>query len=253
MNLAVNSRDAMPMGGVLVVETTDVLVESGGELATGGVPAGRCVLLSVTDDGLGMDEETRTRAFEPFFTTKPGGKGTGLGLATVYGIVKQSGGSAFVKSEVGRGTTIEIYLPASDAPVEALGADQPGRRAVGTERLLLVEDETAVRDLTHRMLTAAGYCVQCAASGPEAIEACEMAEAPFDLLVTDVVMPQMSGKHLADRLRERYPTLKVLYVSGYAQPSLAHHGVLEPGVEFLNKPFKAAELTRKVREVLDKA
>jgi PAS domain S-box-containing protein len=253
MNLVVNARDAMPSGGTLVIETANVTLDAAYASAHPGSRPGPHAALSVSDNGHGMDEATRARVFEPFFTTKPHGKGTGLGLATVYGIVKQSGGSIYVYSEVGRGTTFRIYLPASAArSAAATVSGTASRRSGGTERILLVEDDEAVRSLAHRVLSTAGYRVVCAATGAEAIAAYRTAAEPFDLLVTDVVMPEMSGKQVADRLHEIHPGLKVLFVSGYAENAIVHQGILDANIEFLGKPFTALDLTGKVREVLDK-
>ncbi len=209
-------------------------------------------MLAVSDTGTGMDAATKARIFEPFFTTKPKGKGTGLGLSTVYGIVKQSGGYIWVYSEPGRGTTLKIYLPRIE------GVAQPARPgpaatpvAGGSETLLVVEDQEEVRDLTRRVLEARGYTVLAARGGPEALRLAHGHAGPIHLLVTDVVMPGMSGREVGLLLGPARPSMKVLYLSGYADESIVHHGVLERGVAFLQKPFAAEALARKVREVLD--
>jgi CheY-like chemotaxis protein len=252
MNLAVNARDAMPKGGKLTIETVCVDLDEAYASQHAEVKPGPYVMLSVTDTGCGMDEQTRARLFEPFFTTKRTGKGTGLGLATVYGIVQQSGGSIWVDSEPDKGTTFEVYFP------RELSANETSVRAplftacvAGSETILVVEDEEAVRNLAKRILSGAGYTVLAAANGSEALLICERHPGAVHLMVTDVVMPQMSGKDLAERLVKLYPTLRVLYMSGYTDDAIGHHGVLDPGTHFIGKPFNAADLTRMVREVLD--
>ena len=251
MNLAVNARDAMPLGGKLTIETENVDLDEDYAERHVAVAPGSYVLLSVSDNGTGMDTHTLSRVFEPFFTTKERGKGTGLGLATVYGIVKQSGGNIWVYSELGRGTTFKIYLPRTDAP-----AADPAKRTVsilatGDETVLLVEDDEQLRKVAERILRDAGYRVLAAGGGEEALEMLEGQAATIDLLVTDVVMPRMGGRVLAERLKEERPGLEVLYMSGYTDNAIVHHGVLDPGLHFIGKPFSAADLTRRVREVLD--
>jgi PAS domain S-box-containing protein len=251
LNLAVNSRDAMPNGGVLTIETSNVEVDSTSAQALFPLPPGRYVLLAFSDTGMGMDAETQVRIFDPFFTTKEMGKGTGLGLAMVYGIVKQSGGYIWVYSEVGKGSTFKIYLPRTEETIDESG---PGRDALkaqeGTETLLLVEDEDAVRALVRNVLREKGYRILEASRGEEALELAEQFGGPVDLLVTDVVMPQMNGRELARRLTTLLPRIKVLYISGYADNAVWYQGGLDSGGAFLQKPFSPEALARKVREVL---
>jgi PAS domain S-box-containing protein len=252
MDLAVNARDAMPEGGELHIETKAVNLDAEYAESHVGAPSGAYVLLSVRDTGHGMDEETRRRAFEPFFTTKAVGQGTGMGLSMVYGIVKQSGGYVWVCSEPGRGATFEIYLPTLDEPASTRPAPGVARSSAGTERVLVVEDEPSVRRLACRILEGAGYRVTAAADPLEALALDPGPSGPIHLLVTDVVMPKMSGSQLAGRLLAKWSGMKVLYMSGYTENAIVHHGVLDPGTEFIAKPFTASELTRKVREVLDR-
>ena len=252
MNLAVNARDAMPRGGTLTLRTANVVLTE--EEARGlTLTAGPYVLLTVTDTGEGMDEDTRARIFEPFFTTKEMGKGTGLGLSTVYGIVKQSGGNVIVESSPGRGTSFQIHVPraVAVAPPRTKSLTPRGKDFVGTETLLVVEDEVGVRKLAERILRAVGYTVLTAANGGEALLVCEAHKGEIHLVLTDVVMPQMSGRDVARRLEKLRPQIRVLYMSGYSGDVIAQHGVLEPGTHLLAKPFSAIALTRKIREVLD--
>jgi PAS domain S-box-containing protein len=253
MNLVVNARDALPVGGRVAIETANVELDESYAMKHGPVRPGSYVMLAVSDSGIGMNEETKRRLFEPFFTTKEPGKGTGLGLATVYGIVTQSNGYIWVHSEPGSGSTFKVYLPRADKD-ECVSTGDASQKVigVGTETLLIVEDDEAVRLLTRVMLEKAGYRV-FDAGNPQQAEAL-FAENPtlFDLLLTDVIMPGLSGPKLFERLDRLRPGLKVLYVSGYTDDAMAHQGQLDPGVGFLQKPFTADELSRLVRVVLDR-
>jgi PAS domain S-box-containing protein len=255
MNLVVNARDAMPGGGELTIETANVEIDGEYAACHLTVTSGRYVLLAVTDTGCGMDGQTKARLFEPFFTTKEKGKGTGLGLSTVYGIVKQSGGDIWVYSEPGQGTTFKIYLPRelSATTATALKPSTVPKRSRGTETILVVEDEEALRKVVLRTLDGAGYKVLCAADGDEALLKSARHAGDIRLLLTDVVMPRMSGSVLAERLSKARPSLKVLYMSGYSDEAIVQHGVIQAGAHFLGKPFTAADLARKVRDVLDEA
>jgi signal transduction histidine kinase/ActR/RegA family two-component response regulator len=270
LNLAVNARDAMPSGGLLRIETDEAFLDAAYAAAHSGVAPGRYVLLSVSDTGHGMDEETRSRIFEPFFTTKGAGEGTGLGLATVYGIVQQSGGHIEVESEVGRGTTFRIYFPvtlaADGATVEALPVASPkmpppvaapaahigALRSENGETILLVEDGEALRDVLQRVLEEFGYRVCVARDGEEALTVSDAHEGPIHLLVTDVVMPHMGGRELAVEMWGRRPDTRVLFMSGYTEDSILQQGLRKRSVGFIGKPFRPEAFARKVREMLDR-
>jgi PAS domain S-box-containing protein len=254
MNLVVNARDAMPDGGKLTIETRDVDLDEEYAARHLSVKPGPYVQFAVSDTGCGMDKQTQTRIFEPFFTTKERGKGTGLGLSTVYGIVKQSGGNIWVYSEPGQGTTFKIYLPrdlSSFSKVTSSKLAASPTPPTGTETVLVVEDEEAILGIAKRILCGAGYTVLTAANASEALLTCNVHQGKIDLMLSDVVMPQMGGRVLAERLVLARPGLKVIYMSGYADDAIVHHGTLDPGTNFIAKPFSAADLTRKVREVLD--
>jgi two-component system cell cycle sensor histidine kinase/response regulator CckA len=250
LNLVVNARDAMPDGGVLTLETQNADIDAEYMARHGLVSEGRYVLLAVSDTGIGMNAETKGRIFEPFFTTKERGRGTGLGLATVYGIVRQSGGFIWVYSEPGRGATFKVYLPAVDAEVTAESDRPVGESPRGSETVVLVEDDKQVRELAQRVLERQGYRVLPAADATEALRLPQLDAGPIHLLVTDVIMPGMNGRELAERLGVRYPDLKVLYVSGYTDDVIVRHGMLDPGTRFLQKPFSPDALVRKVSDVL---
>jgi signal transduction histidine kinase/ActR/RegA family two-component response regulator/HAMP domain-containing protein len=249
MNLAANARDAMPTGGTLTIATTNVELD---ESTDGVLQPGSYVRLSVSDSGNGMDAATLQRIFEPFYTTKERGKGTGLGLATVYGIIKQSGGDIQVQSQLGQGTIFSMYLPAYGAIAEPVSAELSPLPAQGSETILLVEDEDPVRRLVEQLLATAGYTVFTASHGAEALEvAAQQDSRGIDLLLTDIVMPGMSGRELAVQLTSRRPEVRVLYMSGYTPDVAIRHGVLEASVAYLQKPFAPGDLLQKVREVLD--
>lgn len=251
MNLVVNARDAMPKGGHLTIETHNVDLDDGYTRNHVGAKPGRYVLLAVTDTGTGMSEEVKGHLFEPFFTTKEVGKGTGLGLSTVYGIVKQSGGHIEVYSEPKRGTTFKIYLPRVPRAGSVSAAVLPLPTPQGSETILLAEDEEGVRSLIRLALSSYGYNVIEGRHGEEAYEMFRRHPGGVDLLVTDVVMPRMSGRQLADLIHSAKPDIKVLFLSGYTDDAVVRHGLVEAGMPFLQKPFTPTMVVRKVREVLD--
>ncbi|MBW2741090.1 MAG: response regulator [Deltaproteobacteria bacterium] len=253
MNLAVNARDAMPKGGKLTIETDNADLDKNyfREHDIKGEKPGHYVMLAVSDTGSGMDKKTREHIFDPFFTTKGVGKGTGLGLSTVYGIIKQNNGFVWVYSEPGQGSTFKVYLPKvkgdaepeekKQSPVEDLG---------GSETVLIVEDDDSLRNFAQEVLQSYGYRILVAENGEDALRVSKEYESPIHLLLTDVVMPKMGGKKLAERLQPLYPQMKVIYMSGYTDNAIVHHGVLEPGLNFLEKPFTPEGLARKVRKAL---
>jgi CheY-like chemotaxis protein len=251
LNLAVNSRDAMPDGGTLTIETKSIDLDE--QYANTHPPAepGAYVMLGVTDTGTGMTREVQTRIFEPFFTTKEAGKGTGLGLATVYGIVKQSAGYIWLYSEPDHGATFKVYLPRVSTDAQPLPAPAPVLSTGGTETLLLAEDDPMVRRLALRALEKLGYRVLSAEDAAHALDLAEKHHGKIDLLITDVVMPGMSGPQLAKRLVAQRPSLKVLYTSGYAGDAIVRHGIPEAGVEFLQKPYTPMTLASRVRQLLE--
>ncbi len=252
MNLSVNARDAMPAGGKLTIETANVRLDETSRGANDEVQYGCYVRITVSDTGCGMDAATQARIFEPFFTTKGPGQGTGLGLAMVYGIVKQSGGSIKVASAPERGTTFTLYLPSlGDEVPPGKGQPAAGKTLVGTETVLLVEDEDAVRTILHHLLQRRGYNVLMAANGTEALAVAAQHSSGIDLLVTDVVMPGMDGRQVAEALRRLHPNMQVLFLSGYTDDAIMRHGILESETAFLQKPFASAALAKKVRELLD--
>jgi len=251
VNLAVNAKDAMPRGGKLVVETSDVEFTELSTQSSESIAPGSYVLLAVTDTGIGMDARTQSHLFEPFFTTKERGRGTGLGLSTSYGIVKQNHGAILVDSELEKGSTFKIYLPRVHDPIDIPVKPPTRGNYRGSETILVVEDEEGVRRVLLEMLRQTGYQVLSASGGKDAIEICRSRTTPVDILITDVVMPKMGGRELSDCLREITPGLKVLFVSGYTDSAIVHHGVLDAGTNFLQKPFTVEQLAGKVREVLE--
>ena len=252
MNLAVNARDAMPNGGKILAKTANLTLEETRLKSVPGLNPGQYVMLAIADTGTGMTEEVKAHLFEPFFTTKPAGKGTGLGLATCFGIVKQSSGHIEVESELGKGTTFRLYFPRVQDAVEPAGAENLATQpAGGTETVLLVEDEAFVRELAVATLRERGYTVIEAANGAEGLRIARQHSGKIDLVLTDVVMPVMGGKDMADALRGSHPDTRVLFTSGYSEEVIGHHGVLRTGINFLQKPYLAATLARRVREVLD--
>ena len=253
MNIVVNARDAMPNGGKLTIAINNVTLDEHYAHTHTGAVSGDYVMLSVSDTGTGMTDEIKARLFEAFFTTKPKGKGTGLGLATCQTIVKQSGGHIGVYSELGKGTTFKAYFPRVEQPLDVAARPIPtGPLPRGTETLLLVEDEPSVRHLAANILEGQGYNVLRANNGKEGLRvARDLKGQPIHLVVTDVIMPLMGGQEMAEWLKAAYPDLKILFTSGYTDDAIAQHGVLEPGIAFLSKPYAPATLARKVREMLD--
>jgi two-component system, cell cycle sensor histidine kinase and response regulator CckA len=249
INLAVNSRDAMPTGGTLMIETASVYLDENYVRQHPRLHVGQHVMMAVTDTGTGMSPEVQEQIFEPFFTTKPKSHGTGLGLATVYGIVTQSGGWIWVYSEPGKGTTFKLYFPRTGEPPEQAKA-VPKTDLSGTETILVVEDQAEVRRLTIRALNKYGYNVFSAVNAEEAIAFCEQHRGPLHLVVTDIVMPGLNGRELAKRLAEMRPDLRFLFMSGYTDNAIAHHGVLDDNVNYLQKPFTPESLAERVRKVL---
>jgi CheY-like chemotaxis protein len=252
VNLAVNARDAMPNGGRLTIETADVALDDAYVRQHASGRAGPHVMLAVSDTGHGMDAVTQARVFEPFFTTKPMGQGTGLGLATVYGIIQQSGGQVWVYSEVGRGTTFKIYLPRTEEAEHDAGAPAADERPVhGDETILLVEDEEFVREFVHKVLTRHGYAVHAVPDSARAISFARAHHGTIHLILTDVVLADLNGRAMAGQVLTLHPEAKVLYMSGYTDNAIVHQGVLDPDMWFLQKPFAAGALARRVRDRLD--
>ena len=253
LNLVINARDAMPKGGTITIETSNVDLRKEYVRMHLQIKPGSYVMFAVADTGTGMDSKTLSHLFEPFFTTKEQGKGTGLGLATVYGIVKQSGGGIYAFSELGHGTTFKVYLPRVDEAVRRVGPSPVPRESfVGEETILLVEDDELVRKFLHRVLLRNGYTVLVAQGPREAIHLSEQHKTPIHLILTDVIMPQMHGPDLVRRLSPLHPESKVIYMSGYTDTTVAHHDLIDSGVPFLQKPLALDVLARKVREVLDR-
>ena len=253
MNMVINARDAMPNGGKLTLETANVSFDPESVGRYPELKPGDYVMLAITDTGTGMSDTVKARVFEPFFSTKDVGQGTGLGLSTCYGIVKQTGGHISVYSELGRGTTFKIYLPQveSETKISIPRLDSPDLPR-GTETILLVEDDPALREMAATLLRRLGYTVFAAGNGVEALSLKhEASTGHIDLLFTDVVMPHMSGKELADRVRALYPETKILFTSAYTETAIVHQGVLDQGVALLQKPFTPSALALKLREVLD--
>jgi CheY-like chemotaxis protein len=251
INLSVNAQDAMPDGGRLTLETSVIELDQAYAAVHPDAQPGEYVMLAVSDTGHGMDEETQAHVFEPFFSTK-GDQGTGLGLATVYGIVKQHGGNIWLYSEPGKGTTFKIYLPVSEeakAPKKTI--EMPEIVLCGSETILLAEDNKMVSEVTHELLRRLGYPVLTAENGARALEILDRHDGPIDLLLTDVVMPEMNGRDLFERAARKRPGIQVLYMSGYTDDVIAHRGVLDEGVPFIQKPFTMDLLATKVREVLE--
>jgi signal transduction histidine kinase len=253
VNLVVNARDAMPGGGKLTIETANINIDEDYCAVHPYVKTGRHVMLAVSDTGCGMSDEVKARLYEPFFTTKQKGRGTGLGLATTYGVVKQSGGSIEVYSEPGEGTTFKIYLPAIEGVLQQLEIEEPASPSVlkGEETILLVEDEKIVRELAAKILKRLDYNILSASNGVEALEIAQNYHGVINLLITDVVMPGMNGRQLADRLIQVRPNIKVLFTSGYTENTIAHHGIIDENLSFIGKPYSSHDLAKKIRRLLD--
>ncbi len=251
MNLAINARDAMPKGGKLTLETLNIEIDEDYAALRVDVEPGSYVMVAMTDSGLGMNEETQSKMFEPFYTTKGLGKGTGLGLSTVYGIVKQSGGDIFVYSEPGIGTTLKIYMPRVEGVSPKKNITEKHHTAShGNETILLIEDDVAVRGIVSDILEDSGYTLLEASCGSEALEICREHKDKIDLLLSDVVMPGMNGRELADQIEAMIPGIAVLFMSGYTDNAIQHHGILEQDTAFIEKPFTKFSLVRKIRDVL---
>jgi CheY-like chemotaxis protein len=250
-NLAVNARDAMPDGGQLTIETANAILDQTYPASHFELQPGEYVLLAISDTGCGMNEKTKAHIFEPFFTTKEGSKGTGLGLATVYGIVKQNNGDIQVYSEEGVGTTFKTYFPRTGERAPESTPRAEAELPSGNETILLVEDAAGVRELAYLILDELGYTILEASNGEDALRVSAQYTEPIHLLLTDVIMPEINGKVLADKLLKARPDLKVLFMSGYTDDAIARHGVLDPDVAFIQKPLSVATLARKVRDVLD--
>jgi signal transduction histidine kinase len=254
MNLVVNARDAMPNGGRLAIATGNATLDENWAGAHPGAKSGQYIFLSVSDTGTGMTDEVKARMFEPLFTTKPKGQGTGLGLATCQTIVQQAGGYIEVQSEIGKGSTFKAYFPRVEQPLEPVARPaHVGSSPHGSETLLIVEDDPSVRHLANDIFRSLGYNVLRAANGQHALDvAREHKGLPIDLVITDVIMPVMGGRIMVEWLRSEYPELKILFTSGYPDDSIKHHGVFQPGIEFLPKPYSPATIARRVREMLDR-
>jgi len=253
INLVVNARDAMPRGGQLRIETANITLKEPVAAVGAQIIPGNYALLTVSDTGSGMSDEVKARIFEPFFTTKPVGQGTGLGLATSYGIIRQCGGYIVVESAVGQGTTFRIYLPEMTETARATGIAPQAELARGTETILLVDDDTTVREITTQMLEEAGYRVFTATNGEQALHQLQDRAAEIQLIISNVVMPKMGGQELANAVQRDYPGLKVLFTSGYSTGTAEACGALNPGVAFIQKPYTAVTLSRAVRKILTEA
>lgn len=251
MNLVLNSRDAMSGGGKLIIETSNATIDDDYASTHADTEPGPYVMISVTDSGAGMTREVKDKLFEPFFTTKEKGKGTGLGLPSVYGIVKQSGGFVWVYSELGKGTTFKVYLPKSVEPASSANRALTRNRTIGSETILLVEDDEEVRNVATRILRRNGYRVLEAGNGADALRVCEDESEPVDLIVTDIVMPEMNGSELAQKIREKQPDARILFTSGYTEDAAVRQSLLHPGEAFIEKPFTPASLAKKARDLLD--